>query len=468
MRTPVYAVPLLLAAVLPAPGQPPPAPVSEDEAAEIAVEAYIYAYPMLLMDTTRRVRTNAETADTAKRRAPVNQFSHAAAFPDARFTDVVRPNADTLYSTLWFDVTAEPLVIRVPDSGGRYYLLQMLDLWTDVFAAPGKRTSGTGTRAFAVIGPKWEGKLPDGVEAIRAPTGTGWVIGRTQTNGAEDYANVHKFQAGITAAPLSAWGKDYTPPKGKFDAAIPNDPPPEQVAKMDAATFFARFAELTKDNPPHANDHPMLARLRRIGLEPGKPFDLAQASPEVRRALEKAAEVARKKIAAEVRRAGVPVNHWRMLTPPIGTYGTDYLRRAGVAFFALGANVSEDSLYPTALTDADGKSFDSAGKYVLQFPRGQLPPVRAFWSLTMYNDRQFFADNPINRFALGDRDKLTFNDDGSLTLYIQRMSPGKERESNWLPAPKEGGFSMNLRLYWPRPEALDGTWKPPPVRRVEE
>lgn len=452
----------------PAVAQKQKAELTPSEITEIALEAYAYAYPVVLMDVSRRVMTNHETPNTdTGLGAPMNQFAHVRAFPDAKFTEVVRPNADTLYSSLWFDVSKEPLVISVPDSGGRYYLLPMLDLWTDVFASPGNRTTGTGAQTFAIVGPKWEGKLPKDVEPIRAPTAIGWMIGRTQTNGKADYDNVHKFQAGLKATPLGAWGKDYVAPKRKVDKDLSKDPPVEQVAKMDTATFFARFCELTKDNPPHGNDYPILARMKRIGLEPGKPFDLSKASDGVKAALLKAVPLAQKKIFSHFTRSGREVNHWRMIMPPVGTYGTAYLDRAGIAYAGLGANVPEDAIYPTALVDSDGKAFDSSKKYVLHFGKDQLPPVRAFWSLTMYNDRQFFADNPINRYAIGDRDKLRFDKDGSLTLYVQRDSPGKEKESNWLPAPKEGGFSMNLRLYWPSSDALDGTWKPPAVKRVD-
>lgn len=446
-------------------GAAEPAPVSNEEAAEIAVEAYLYAYPLVIMDVTRRVTTNVETP--AGVHAPTNQFAHVRTFPNAAFTDVVRPNADTLYSSLWFDVSQEPLVISVPDSGGRYYLLPLLDLWTDVFASPGKRTTGTAAQTFAIAGPGWEGRLPEGIELVRAPTCTGWMIGRTQTNGKADYDAVHRFQDGLSAVPLSSYGKPYTPPRGKVDPKQDKSPPMEQVARMDAATFFSLFTLLTRDNPPHANDYPVLARIKRLGLEPGRPFDLAKASPQARQALEKAPAAAQQQIAAQLPRAGTRLGNWQMITPPVGTYGTDYIRRAVIAFAGLGANVSEDAIYPTTLTDSAGRPYDSAGKYVIRFPKGQTPPVRAFWSLTMYNGRQFFAANPIDRFAIGDRDKLRLDDDGSLTLYIQRDSPGRDRESNWLPAPKEGGFSMNLRLYWPMPEALDGTWMPPEVRKVK-
>ncbi len=441
-----------------------PASVTADEAAEIAVEGYIYAYPLVLMDVTRRAMTNVEAPDHKTKRAPVNQFYHADKFPDATFIDVVRPNADTLYSFIWFDVTKEPLIIDVPDSGGRYYLLPMLDFWTDIYASPGKRTTGTGPQRFAIVAPSWAGKLPEGVELVRCPTGYGWMIGRTQTNGKADYEAVYEFQAGLKAIPLSAWGTEYTPPKGNIDPSIPRMAPVEQVASMDAAAYFTRFAELTRENPPHANDYPVLARMKRIGLEPGRPFDAASAPPALKAALDKAVAAAQAKIKGYIMNADKVVNGWSMVMNPVGTYGTDYLKRALIAYMGLGANTVDDAIYPTAYTGPDGKPFDSSRKYSLHFMKDEIPPARAFWSLTMYNEKQFFTDNPINRYAIGDRDKLTFNDDGSLTLYVQRESPGKDKENNWLPAPKEGGFTMNLRLYWPKPQALDGTWKPPAVK----
>lgn len=228
--------------------------LDDEEALEIAVEAYTYAYPLVLMDVTREVGTNCKVPDAARLIAPVNQFAHARVFPDANFTDVVRPNADTLYSTMWFDVTEEPLAIQVPDSEGRYYLLPVLDMWTDVFACPGKRTTGTAEQTFAIVGPDWDGELPEGVGELKSPTGFGWMIGRIQANGKADFDNVHKFQAGLKAIPLSAWGKAYTPPKGKVDPKVSTDPPTEQVARMDAETFFSRFISLTGENPSHPND----------------------------------------------------------------------------------------------------------------------------------------------------------------------------------------------------------------------
>jgi hypothetical protein len=271
----------------------------------------------------------------------------------------------------------------------------------------------------------------------------------------------------MRAVPLSRWGKpEEPPPPGTFDAVLDMSAPVAQVARVSAAQFFATFADLTRANPPHPNDGPALQRMARLGLVPGRPFDLTKTSPEVKAALEAAPAAALAKIKAFAPHAAKTVDGWGMLGTPIGTYGTDYRKRAFVAYMGLGANVVEDSVYPTARAQTDGKPFDSGARYAIHFAVGLLPPARAFWSLTMYNDEQLLTANPIDRFAVGDRDPLNFNADGSLDLYIQRDSPGMDRERNWLPAPAAGSFTMNLRLYWPRPEALDGGWTAPPVRRL--
>ncbi len=438
--------------------------LSAEDAQDIAREAFIYAYPLVLSELTQSVAKNVE--EPLGTSAPLNQFGHMNVFPDPSFTIVVRPNADTLYSTLGYDVTKEPLVISVPASE-RYYLLPFLDMWSDVFAVPGTRTTGNGAYTFAIVGPEWRGKLPDGINEYRSPTGRGLLIGRTQTNGMEDYGTVRKFQAGMKAVPLSAYGKPYTPPRGTVDPKQDMTPPPEQIEAMSAAAFFEQFAESMKVNPPHANDYPMLDRLKRIGIEPGRSFSLASAPKVVQDALNAAARTALPEIKKAWNEGGVRSNGWRINLTAIGTYGTDYLHRAGVAYGGYGANPIEDAVYPTAFADSEGRALHSDNRYLLHFPKGALPPVRGFWSLTMYDDRQLFSANPINRYAIGDRDKLAFNPDGSLDLYIQRESPGKDKEANWLPAPRSGSFSMNLRLYWPKDTVRYGAWAPPPVKRVD-
>jgi hypothetical protein len=392
----------------------------------------------------------------------MNQFVHLRTFPDHTFREVVRPNADTLYSVVWFDVSKEPLVLSVPDTD-RYYMMPMLDMWTDVFAAPGSRTSGTKAASFAIVGPAWKGTLPDGIERLRSPTSIGWIIGRTQTNGTADYKNVHRIQGEYKLTPLSRWGKSYNPP-----AKVPvnptwdmNTPPPVQVARMSAQAFFELFAELLKDNPPHELDWNMVEQLKQIGITPGKDFWFSELPARKQEALERAVGDAQRMIAKK--QAGEAVNGWHVAREIMGNYGTSYLQRAYVALIGLGANVPEDAVYPISIVDSDGKPYRGSHRYVLHFDKAELPPVRGFWSVSMYDDQMYFADNPIRRYAIGDRDKLQFNKDGSLDIYIQHASPGKGRESNWLPAPK-GKFDLVLRAYWPKLEVLTGDWNPPPVR----
>jgi hypothetical protein len=399
--------------------------------------------------------------------APINQFANAPAFPDHTFTDVVRPNADTLYSTAWLDLSKEAMVLSVPDIKGRYYLMQMLDAWTNVFASPGARTTGTGKGDFAIVGPGFKGKLPAGLKKVESPTNLVWIIGRTQTNGKADYEAVHTIQKEYKLTPLSAWGKPYTPPaKVPVDSKVSKEPPVEQVEKMDAQEFFGRLNALMQANPPAAADAKAMQKFAAIGIATGKKFSLEGLDPAVKTALEKGLKEAQKEIVAEGKKigGGKVVNGW-MLTYDLGSYGTKYPYRAAIAYVGLGANLPEDAIYPKTRVDGEGKLLTGKNKYVMHFTKDQIPPVKAFWSLTLYNDKQFFAKNPLNRYAIGDRDKLKLNPDGSLDLYIQHESPGKDKESNWLPAPKDG-FDLVLRLYWPKKSVLDGTWAPPPVKVV--
>ena len=442
-------------------------PLSEQDAAKIASDAYVYGYPLVLMDLTRAVGT--ATPKPAGFRAPANQFVHMRAFPDANFKYVVAPNADTLYSSAWLDLSRGPVMLSVPDTGRRYHLLPMLDAWTNVFAAPGSRTTGNGKGEFAIVGPGWTGSLPAGVEEVKAPTNMVWIIGRTQTNGKADYAAVHAIQDQYRITPASAWDTPYTPP-----AEVPvaqgidtKTPPAEQVAKMDAATFFSRLNALMASNPPAAADAPALARFAQIGVAPGKAFDERDLGEAGARGVESGVHAGFEEIMAAVKTPpGKVVNHWTFLgNAELGRYGTNYLLRATVARMGLGANLREDAVYPNTAIDADGAPLSGANRYVIHIPKAQLPPVHAFWSLTMYGADHYFVDNPINRYAIGDRDALKFNADGSLDLYIQHAPPDKDEEANWLPAP-EGRFSLSLRLYWPKAAAVDGGWMPPAVKRV--
>lgn len=440
--------------------------ISEQEAYNIGLDAYVYFYPIISMDVTRRVTTSYAPGEKPGM-GPVNAFFHTRAFPTADFREVVRPNFDTLYSSAWLDLSREPVIVSAPDTGGRYYLLPMLDMWTDVFAAPGKRTSGTRAVDFAVVPPGWKGALPEGVRRIDAPTPYVWVIGRTQTNGPEDYAAVHKVQDGYRVTPLSQWGKPPVPAAAKADPAVDRKTLPlRQVNSMPAAEYFTLAAELMKHHPPHVTDWSILARMRRIGLEPGKSFDLTKADPAVRTALDRAVPDALKEMQAKVATLARVVNGWQMNTDTMGVYGNFYLKRAIVAMVGLGANQPEDAIYPLCVVDTDGDPLNAEHDYLLHFAKEELPPMGAFWSVTMYDAEGYQVANPLNRFAIGDRDALRYNPDGSLDIYIQHKEPGPDKASNWLPAPNSGALGLTMRLYAPKAEALDGLWNPPPVARA--
>jgi hypothetical protein len=439
--------------------------ITEQTAYEIGIEAYQYLYPLITMDVTRRLTTN-YAADARPGMGPMNAFHHMRAFPTADFREVVRPNFDTLYSSLWLDLTQEPMIVSAPDTDGRYYLLPMLDMWSDVFAVPGKRTSGTSAAHYAVVPPGWQGQLPAGVEAIHAPTPYVWVIGRTQTNGPKDYAAVNQVQDGYQVTPLSQWGQPVKPAAAVIDPSVDMKTPPlQQVNTMTAAKYFGYGAELMKLHPPHITDWSTIARLGRLGIVVGESFDLDSADPAVQAGLNRAVVDGLKLMVQKLPTLAQVVNGWQMNTDTMGVYGNYYLKRAIVAMVGLGANQPQDAIYPLNVVDADGQPMDGTHNYMLHFEKEQLPPVEAFWSITMYDAEGFQVANSLERFAIGDRDDLIYNADGSLDIYMQHASPGAGKTSNWLPSPAQGALGVTMRLYAPKAEALDGRWVPPAVKQ---
>jgi hypothetical protein len=438
--------------------------ITEQEAHAIGVDAYVFFYPLITMDITRRVTTNVEPGKTPGF-GPANAFSNFSAYPTADFKAVVRPNFDTLYSSGWLNMTMGPMVLSVPDTDGRYYLMPMLDMWTDVFASPGWRTTGTQPENFLITPPGWSGAVPVGMTRISAPTPYVWIIGRTKTDGPADYDAVHKIQAGYKITPLSEWGKTAQPAEVKIDPNVDMKTPPKtQVDTMSAGQFFAYAAELLKVNPPHITDQPIIAQMKRIGIEPGNSFDLDKADPTIRSGLAKVPEEARQLMAWKLPTLARVVNGWSLNTDSMGVYGNYYLKRAIVAQVGLGANLPEDAVYPINLADDTGKPLDGANKYSLHFNQGDTPPVNAFWSITLYDPEGFQVANPLNRFAVSSWMPFKYNADGSLDLYFQNESPGADKEANWLPAPR-GPFNLTMRLYAPKSEALTGKWSPPSVMR---
>ncbi len=442
------------------------------EALEIALDAYVYGYPLVTMEYTRRVVTNVEKP--VGTRAPMGHVIKLREYPNAKFRDVTAPNADTLYTTTFLDVSKEPWILSLPDMKGRYYLMPMLSGWTDVFQVPGKRTTGTKAQRYAITGPGWSGKLPAGVKEYRSPTGIVWILGRIYCTGTpKDYAEVHALQDKITVVPLSAYGKKYAPPPGTVDPTIEmKKPVRDQVDALDAAAYFDLLAALMKENPPSPEDAPTVARLAKIGLVPGQRFDVAKLDPAVQKGLADVPKLAQQKIMGwfkgSIGAGDAKLENGWLFSTKTGLYGTSYLQRAFVTAIGLGANRPHDAIYPTSEADSQGKPYDGSSRYVMHFPKGQLPPAEGFWSLTMYDADYFFVDNPLNRHNVSSRSKFKPNADGSVDVYVQHDSPGKAKESNWLPAPA-GRFILMMRLYWPRekaPSLIDGSWTVPAVTKV--
>lgn len=423
---------------------------------DIGINAYIYAYPLVLMDTTQKIMTREGRYK--------NIFINVSEFPTDTFKNIVRPNVDTLYSFAWLDLVEEPLILSVPDTHDRYYLVEFLDAWTNVFASVGKRTTGTSAKNFIIIGPVWKGDRPEGMPIIHAPTNMVLLLARTQTYGKSDYEYIHHIQEGYTLTPLHKWGKPVMQPVAVLNAHKESEQqaPVDLVGAMDASTFYTIFAQALKNNPPALSDGSILRQLKKIGIEPGENFN-AKSDPGLIAALDSSIKSAYEKIINkknDIQR----VNGWGVMLN-IGTYGTDYLLRAMVAYLGIGANLPEDAIYPTAFVDADNNPLNGKNRYRINFAPHQLPPVNAFWSVTLYNSESFLVNNSLNRYSLNDRDPLVFNTDGSLDIYIQHESPGMDKEPNWLPAP-EDEFNITMRLYWPKEAVLEGIWQPPAIEKV--
>jgi len=426
---------------------------------QVAAEAWLFGYPLVLMDVTRRV--------TSGHGPPVNTFDHMRSFPDYTFTDVASPNADTLYSLAWLDLRAEPIVLSIPDLGGRFHTFPMASGWTDVFFSPGSRTTGEGGADYAIVGPGWTGTLPADVTRVDAPTNMVYVAGRTGTAGTRDFLAVHELQDMYLLTPVSRFEPDapFPEPVEAWPSTKDFSAPVDQVARMDGPTFFGRLARLLADNPARDSDGPAMAGLAQLGITPSTEDTPATSSDPAVAAAIAAGPSAGQALLRQAGERAEKVNGW-VIRRGLGEYGTDYARRAQTALVSLGANLDADSVAPRATVDEQGRPLNGHHRYRMHFAPGELPPVRGFWSLTVYNDKQFFVDNPIDRYAIGDRDDIAPGPDGSVDILIQHDEPGPHLESNWLPAPT-GSFNVILRAYWPEQSVLNGAWTPPPLTRLD-
>lgn len=482
----------------------------QEEAIRKAVDAYIYGYPLLTFDMVRRQQTNVAVADGEH--APMGQLIKMRSYPAADNHCCAAPNADTLYTIVWLDVAKEPWIFSIPDMGDRYYMFPMLDGFSEVFKVASSSTTGGKPQIYAITGPGWSGTLPPGMTEVKSATAMVWILGRIYSTGtAADYQAVHALQDKVSVVPLSAYGKPYTPPPASVDADFDMKAAVrKQVNGMDVYTYFNYLARLLKTNPPKPEDAALVAQMATIGLVPGQGFDSGKLGSLDREAAESAPgesgkqgrqteakphfsegigaqeldtgqlgsldrtllkavpKLALAKMALRLKQQKT-TNGWLYFTDGVGNFGTDYVLRGMANLLGPGWNRPQDAVYPLSQKDADGKDYDGAKyKYVMHFDKGALPPVEGFWSLTLYDKDFFFVPNPIDRYTLSQRNPLVANPDGSVDFYIQAESPGKDKEANWLPAP-QGKFQLVLRLYGPPqspPTILDGSWTPPPVRRV--
>ncbi|WP_448680664.1 DUF1254 domain-containing protein [Pseudomonas nicosulfuronedens] len=444
----------------------------QDELLQIAKDAYVYGYSLITTEVTRVQMSNVDKVSNTH--APMGQFANVKRYPPGDYRGVSAPNADTLYSIAWVDLS-EPQVFSHPDMGKRFYLMPMYNLWMDVFDSPGARTTGDAAANYLLTGPGWEGKVPEGMTQVKSATRKMLILGRTYADGTDkDYKAVNALQAKLKLTPLSAWGKPYTPKAPAVDlnpGFSMTDKPQEVILAMGTEGYFNKLADLMcKDAPPAAADAPMLANMAKLGIEPCKPFKLANLDPALQAKLADLPQVALKEIVAGQPSVGSVINGWRF-TKGLGVYGTDYMKRAVVAAFGWPANLEKDAVYPYTQIDSAGQTLEGKNKYTLTFPKGQTPPANGFWSITMYEIDKgwWFVPNPLNKFTVSARNDLHYNADGSLTLYFQHESPGKDKEANWLPAPK-GEFLPMMRMYWPKESGLsilDGTWTPPQIQKVE-
>lgn len=454
-----------------------PAPtLSTEEAVQIATDAYVYGYSLITTEVTRVQMSNVPQVEGLK--APMGQFINVKRYPPGDYRGVSAPNADTLYSLAWMDVGKEPMVFTHPAMGKRYYLFPMYSLWMPVVESPGSRTTGEDAGTYLITGPGWKGQVPAGMTQIASPTRYFLILGRTYADGTEaDYKEVNALQEQYKLTPLSSFGKPYTykaPPVDPNPGFSMTDKPQQVILDMGVEEYFDRMAKLMGEAaPPAPEDAPIVARMAKIGIVPGKPFELAKLSPEVQAALKDLPQTTLDKISALFKTAGKIENGW-LIPGAAGTYGTNYMGRALIAAYGWPANIPQDAVYPTAKVDSEGKTLNGANKYTVTFPKGQTPPVDGFWSITMYFDDGgwWFYPNALNKFTVSMRDEPKFNEDGSLTLYFQHDSPGKDKEANWLPAPA-GDFILTMRMYWPKeaqPSILppgEGEWIPPAVVKVE-
>lgn len=446
------------------------ADISSRAAQNVALvsDAYVFAFPLVVSDSTRATQTAVATPTEREGCAPLGQVFRGDRRPDPDNHLVVSPNCDTLYTTGWIDVGAEPWILSMPEHGDRYLLMQVLGGWTDVIGSFGTRTEGGRAFDVAIATERWKGRLPDGVSLLRSPSDAVWLIGRTAYTGPDDVEEAIAIGKNIGLAPLSTWRRGYVAPaRAEVDRSVNLARSPlANVLAMTPIEFFERFQSLLASTRPASADASATKRFEALGIHANGTLD-RNALRAMGNALDRGVEDAKERIRRAAASIGTVSNGWRFVPEP-GRFGTRYLDRAAVAWFALGANLPEDAIYPTTRVDEAGEPLDGSQQYVLRFEKGAQPPAKFFWSVTLYDDAQHFAKNDLERYSLGDRSDLAYGPDGALEIFLGAEPPADENaRGNWLPAPR-APFNLILRIYGPERAVLDGTWKPPAVHRVKQ
>ena len=447
---------------------PPPteAAVTPDEARAIAKEAYIYGFPMV--DNYRVQYSYFVDKEDPEYKGGWNDIHNTARVYTPADTAIQTPNSDTPYSAVGADLRTEPLVLTVPPiQQDRYYSLQFVDGYTYNFAYVGSRTTGNGGGKYLLAGPNWQGEKPEGInEVIRSDTELAFVLYRTQLFGPSDLGEVEKIQSGYQVAPLSVFLNQPSPAPAP---AIDFVPPLAADQQKTSPQFFEILDFALRFSPTLPEEEALRSRFAKIGLGADGGFDADALTPEMRTAIE-----------GGMADAWAEFNGFKKDKVDTGELGSaqffgtredlkgNYLYRMAGAVLGIYGNTAAEAIYPGAFNDSTGAPLTGANRYVYRFPSGQLPPVNAFWSLTMYQlPASQLVENPIQRYLVNSAmlPSLVADPDGGYTVYVQHESPGIEKESNWLPAP-EGPFALVLRLYWPKPDALNGTWKAPLPEKV--
>lgn len=445
--------------------------LSPAETEKIAKDAYIYGYSLVTSELTRLAAINTAKPNVETLQAPMNDIASVPGYPPATYKGVTAPNADTLYTFGFFDLSKEPMVFSYPNMGKRFFLFPMYDEWTDVIGVPGTRTMGGAAQNVLLSGPNWHGAVPSGMKQIKMPTNIMFMIGRVYCDGsAADLAAVHALQAQFKLVPLSSFGKTYTPPTGTPGSKYsPKDVVRDVISSWSTSEYFNFMTKAMVDNPPVLpRDAPIVAEMAKIGLAAGRPFDISKLNPQAQKALASLPKTIVSQLAVLKKSGGTVANGW-LIPGAAGSYGTNYAARAAVSAFGWGANLPQDAIYPYA-PGGNAAALNGAHTYRVHFAKGLTPPAKGFWSITMYDDRFYFYPNALNKQTVSMRNHPKFNSDGSLDLYFSHAQPSGVAQSNWLPAPA-GAFILMMRIYWPNPDApsiLNKSWVPPPVTMTKQ